>query len=125
MSCNDYRNVVNYNDHHSPVEWRLNGEQEVTAAEDQQELAERLTRESRRLIDQTKEIVMKNKLDIDHHSKVKIKDVEYKCSEIEKQKKDLDEEIELLLGYQTRIENADKSLVGDALDVIAECLKFR
>jgi len=68
---------------------------------------------------------MKNKLDIDHQSKVKVRDIQYKCREIEKQKYDLEEEICLLLGYQVRIENANKLLVGDALDVISECLKLR
>jgi len=125
MSCNNnYHNVYNYN-YHTPAKWRYNNEQEIMAAEEQQELAQRLTLEADRLVNQTKESVVKNKLEIDHQSKVKVKDIEFKCREIEKQKYDLDEEIELLMGYQTRIENANKSLIGDALEVIAECLKLR
>lgn len=124
MSCNNHHNVYNY-DYHTPVEWQYNNEQEIIAAEKQQELTQRLTLKADRLVDQTNESVVKKKLEIDHHSKVKIKDLEYKCKEIEKQKHDLDEEIGLLLEYQTRIENANKFLVGDALDVISECLRLR
>jgi len=112
-------------DYHTPTEWQYNSEQEITAAEEQRELAQRLTLEADRLFGQVKDSAMKNKLDIEHRSKVKVKDLEYKCREIEKQKHDLDEEIRLLLGYQVRIENSNKLLVGDALDVIAECLRLR
>lgn len=125
MSCNNnYRNVYN-NNYHTPAEWRYNSEQEILAAEEQQELSQRLTLEADRLINQIKDSVVKNKLEIDHQSKVKVTDIEFKCKEIEKQKYDLDEEIELLVDYQVRIENANKSLVGEGLDVIAECLKLR
>ncbi|XP_026805473.1 tektin-1-like [Rhopalosiphum maidis] len=124
MSCNNYYNVYNFN-YHTPTEWRYNSEQEITAAEEQRELAQRLTLEADRLFGQAKDSVIKNKLDIDYQSKVIIKDIEYKCKEIEKQKNDLDEEICLLLGYQVRIDNANKLLVGDALDAIAECLRLR
>jgi len=124
MSCNNYCNVYNY-DYHTPTKWRYNSEQEITAAEEQRELAQRLTLEADRLFGQTKDSVIKNKLDIDYQSKVKVKDIEYKCKEIEKQKGNLDEEICLLLDYQVRIENSNKLLVGDALKVIAECLRLR
>lgn len=124
MSCNNYYNVYSY-DYHTTTEWRNKSEQEITAAKEQRELAQRLTLEADRLFSQTKDSVIKNKLDVDHRSKVKVKDLEYKCREIEKQKYDLDEEIRLLLGCQVRIENAIKLLVGDALDVINECLRLR
>lgn len=124
MSCNNYRNVDSY-DYHTPAEWRYNSQLEMIAAEEQQELAQRLVREADRLVDQAKDSVVQNKLEIDHQSKVKVKDIEFKCSEIERQIGDLEEEIALLLGCQTRIENAKKSLTGDSLDVIAECLRLR
>lgn len=123
MNCKN-RNVYNL-DYHTPAEWRFSLDQEVSAAEEQQELAQRLTLEADRLVNQAKDSVVKNKLEIDHQSKVKVKDVEFKCKEIERQKYDLDEEIGFLLGYQIRIENANKLLVGDALDVIDECFKLR
>lgn len=124
MSYNNYCNMYGY-DYQTPTEWRYNSEHEITAAEEQRELAQRLTLEANRLFGQTEDSVMKNKLDIDYRSKVKVKDLDYKCREIEKQKYDLDEEIRLLLGYKVRIENANKLLVGDSLDVIAECLRLR
>lgn len=124
MICNNHHNVYNY-DYHTPVEWQYNNEQEIIAAEKQQELTQKLTLEADRLVNQTNELVVKKRLEIDHHSKVKIKDLEYKCKEIEKQKYDLNAEIELLFEYQIRIQNANKSLIGDALDVISECLKLR
>lgn len=124
MAFNSFCNIKNH-DYLTPAEWQYHNDLEVSAAEEQQELAERLALEASRLIDQTQNAVVKNKLEIDHQTKVKVKDIEYKCSEIEKQRNDLGEEMELLSGYQKRIENANKSLVGDALEVIAECLKHR
>lgn len=124
MNCNHDRKVKS-SDYHTPAEWRKIGELEIMASEEQQELAQRLTLEADRLVDQAKDAVGKNKLEIDHQSKVKVKDIEYKCRELEKQKYGVNEEIRMLLGYQTRIENAKKQLVGDALDAIAECLRLR
>jgi hypothetical protein len=118
MSCN-YKNV------HTPIEWQKNCELELKTAEKQQELAQRLILEADRLINQAKEAVVKNKLETEHQAKVKVNDVVYKCNEIEKKKFELEEEIELLLNYQRRIEKAKKCLIGDSLDVIAECLKSR
>lgn len=124
MDCKNYHKIKS-SDYHTPAEWRHSGELEIWASEEQQELAQRLTLEADRLVDQAKDAVGKNKLEIDHQSKVKVKDIEYKCTELEKQKCDVNEEIRLLLGYQTRIENAKKQLVGDALEAIAECLRLR
>jgi len=124
MNCKNDSNVKN-NDYHTPAEWRFSSELEITQSEVQQELAQRLTLEADRLVDQANDAVGKNKLEIDHQSKVKVKDIEYKCMELENHKNGLNEEIRLLLGYQTRIENAKKRLLGDALDVIAECFRLR
>lgn len=124
MNCkNDHK--VKSSDYHTPAEWQHKGELEIMASEEQQELAQRLTLEADRLVDQAKDAVVKNKLEIDHQSKVKVKDIEYKCRELEKQKDGVNEEIRLLLGYQTRIENAKKLLVGEALDAIDQCFKLR
>jgi len=124
MNCKNDHKIKN-SDYHTPAEWRHRGELEIMASEEQQEVAQRLTLEADRLVDQAKDAVGKNKLEIDHQSKVKVKDIEYKCKELEKQKDGVNEEIRLLLGYQTRIENAKKQLVGDALEAIAECLRLR
>lgn len=126
MTCpTNISNIIYNNDYHTYTEWWYDNKQEVIAAEKQQEASQRLTHEADRLIHQTREIIIKNKLEIDHQSKVKVKDIEFKCEEIERKKYDLSEEIKMLLVYQTRIENANKSLVGDSLDVIAECLRVR
>ncbi|XP_025202987.1 tektin-1-like [Melanaphis sacchari] len=124
MNCkND--NKVKKSDYHTPAEWWYSSELEIMASEKQQELSQRLAIEADQLVDQAKDAVGKNKLEIDHQSKVKVKDIEYKCRELETYKNGLNEEIRLLLGYQNRIENAKKRLVGDALDAIAECLRLR
>ncbi|XP_050437299.1 tektin-1-like [Adelges cooleyi] len=124
MNCDNYKNVYD-RVYHTPAEWCRNNDQQIKAAETQQEWAERLTVEADRQIVQAKDSVVKNKLEIDHQSKVKVKDIEFKRKEIENKKGDLEEEIETLSGYKTRIENANRSLVGDALDVIAECVRLR
>ncbi|VVC36171.1 Tektin [Cinara cedri] len=109
----------------TPLEWRYNSELEITAVEKQQELAQRLTHEADRIMKQAKDTVLKHKLEIDHQTKVKINDVEFKCNEIEKQMHDVEEEIELLFGYQTRIEKFNKTFSVEALDAIAVCLRQR
>lgn len=125
MTCPTRIGNIYNNDYYTHAEWWYDSKQEVIASEKQQEASQRLTREADRLIHQTQDIIIKNKLEIDHQSKVKVKDIEFKCEEIERKKYDLSEEIGMLLVYQTRIENANKSLVGDSLDVIAECLRVR
>lgn len=124
MSSNNYRNFYNY-DYRTPAEWRHYNEQEIFAAKKQQEITQKITLKADRLVDQTNELIVKKKLEFDHQSKVKVNDLEYKCKEIIKQKCDLNDEIALLLDYEIRIKNANKFLVGDALDVITECLKLR
>lgn len=110
---------------HTPEEWRYTNEQEIIAAEKKQESAQRLILEADRLMEQTKDKVLKNELEIDHRSKAKIKDVEFKRNEIERQKRYVEEEIELLLGYQMCIEKFSNNFSNDALDAIAECLRHR
>lgn len=122
MHCIDQGNVYNS---HTPDEWRYTNEQEINAAEKQQELAQRLTLEADRLMKQAKDTVLKNELEIDHRSNVKINDVEFKRNEIERQKRNVEEEIELLLGYQMCIEKFSNNFSNDALDAIAECLRHR
>lgn len=118
-----YRN--GYRDHRTPAEWRRDCQLEVAAAEGRRESAQRLRREAERLIDRANESAIKKEQELGHRSEVKIKDVQYKCAEIERQKAALDEEIALLLGYQKRVEDANESLIGDSLEVIAECLRLR
>lgn len=124
MFCDQYRNLYRYK-YHTPLEWRQRGEQEIAAAEEQQELAQRLTLEADRLVAKAKDSIVQNKQEIDHQSKVKVKDVEFKCNEIERQKRDVEDEIDLLLGYRTRIEDANKFLVGDGIKIIDEILNIR
>lgn len=119
MSCNNYYNF------HTPAEWQLNCELEMKTADKEQELAQRLILEADRLVNQAKDLVVKNKLETEHQAKVKVNDVIYKCNEIEKKKFDLEDEIELLSNYQMRIEKANTFLIGDSLDVITKCLNFR
>lgn len=125
MTCPKNISNIHNNNYHTHAEWWYDSKQEVIAAEKQQEASQRLTLEADRLIHQTRDTIIKNKLEIDHQSKVKVKDIVFKCEEIERKKYDLSEEMGLLLIYQTRIENANKSLVGDSLDIIAECLRVR
>ncbi|XP_050533476.1 tektin-1-like [Daktulosphaira vitifoliae] len=125
MDKNKVLKLDNLSIQHTLSEWWHNNEQQIRAAEDQQEWAQRLTSEAERLIYETHDSVIKNKLEIDHQSKVKVNDIEFKKKEIQNKKNDLDEEINMLLVYEERIKNANNSLVGDAMDIIAECLKLR
>lgn len=119
MNCN------NNNEYNSPEEWKHRCELEIKSFMKQQESAQRLVREARRLVKQTKQLAVNNKQETDYQAKVKVNDTDYKCNEIEKKIFDLEEELELLSNYQMRIEKANKLLLGDSLDVIAECLRLR
>lgn len=120
MNCKN--NNKNYN---TPAEWQNYCTLEINKSLKQQESSQRLVRAAERLVEQSKDIVLKNKLETDHQTKVKVSDVVYKCDEIERKKFDLEEELELLSHYQMRIEKANKLLIGDSLDVISECLELR
>lgn len=120
-----FNNQRNGRSSRTPEEWQYINELEITAAEKQQEIAHRLILEADQLMKQAKDTVLKNELEIDHRSKININDVKFKCNEIESQKRHVEEEIEFLLCYQTRIEKFNKTFSSNALDAIAECLKQR
>lgn len=122
--CSD--NVIDNSDRfQTPAQWHYNSNIEIGVAQKQLENAKTLALESDRLIKRINESVLKNQSEVDHRTEVTIKDVEYKLYEIEKQKHDVEEEIELLMGYQRRIANVIKTFSGEALDAIAQCLMLR
>lgn len=106
-------------------EWRYNSNLEIAMAEDQQQLVHKLELNANRLINHTNDSMLKNKSEVNHRCKVTIKDVEYKRDEIKSQKRNVEEEVELLYGYQRRVENVIKSFSNEVLEAIAECLRVR
>jgi hypothetical protein len=119
MNCNKN------NEYHEPAEWKHHCETDIKSSMKQQELTQRLVHEARRLVQQTKQIADNNKQETDFQAKIKVNDIDYKLNEIERKIFDLEEELKILSNYHMRIEKANKLLLGDSLDVIAECLRLR
>ncbi|VVC26078.1 Tektin [Cinara cedri] len=117
--------LYNYYRTQTPAQWLDNSCLEISVAEKQQEFAQRLALQADRLIGRSNESVLKKESEVDHRSKVTVKDVEYKCDEIEKQKHNVVEEIDLLVACQKRIEYVINNFSAEALDAIAECLRLR
>lgn len=106
-------------------EWYLNNTQQSCMASDQQKLADRILAECSRVHDEAKEIVNKNKKDVDHRLEVKILDIEFRKKQLEQQKKDMDKEIEALKTYKSRIEDAQRALTENAYNICTKCIFLR
>lgn len=106
-------------------EWHLNNRQRFRQAENQHHLADRILLESDRVRDETQEVVLKNKGEVEHHLEVKLLDVEFRKKQLELQKKDLELEIEALKTFKIRIEDAQRALNKNALSICNKCIILR
>jgi len=111
--------------HFSINEWYLNSREKLRIAEDQHQLADRIITESERLIDETNDVSLKNRKEVDHQLQVKISDIEFKKSQLEYQKKEMDLEVEALVTYKQRVIDAQNALNVNALEICRKCLMLR
>lgn len=123
-NCDD-RADENNNRTLTSAEWRYNSYKELAVSENHRQATQRLAVEADRLINRINESVLKNEWEVGHRARLTIKDVEHKRDEIDKQKSNVDEEIQLLFGYQKRVENVVKNFSAEALAAVTECLRLR
>uniref|UniRef100_A0A023F9D9 Tektin n=2 Tax=Triatoma infestans TaxID=30076 RepID=A0A023F9D9_TRIIF len=107
------------------IDWYQGTKERQRNTEIQHQLAERILADSERLIEESSEDATKNRREVDHQLGVKIKDIEFTKEQLERQKKQMDLEIDALIAYKHRIETALKSLSANALDICHKCLSFR
>lgn len=106
-------------------DWHQGTNERRRNTELQHQLAKQILADSERLIEETSEEATKNRREVDHQLQVKIKDIEFTKEQLERQKKQMDLEIDALITYKHRIETALKSLSANALDICHKCLAFR
>ncbi|KAL1132235.1 hypothetical protein AAG570_010192 [Ranatra chinensis] len=107
------------------TQWHLTTRDHCRNADDQQQLADRILAESERVIEEAEETVLKNKKEVEHHINVKIKDIEFLKSLAGAQKKEMDKEVDAMLLYRERIQDAQRALGTRGLDIIRKCLVLR
>ncbi|KOC67219.1 Tektin-1 [Habropoda laboriosa] len=106
-------------------QWHLNNRHRFRCSEAQQELADRLLNESKRVCELSTETVRDNKLETDHRLKEKIEDIEFRKKELLRIRKEVLFEIDALLIYKERIMDALSSVKKNALVICEKCLIFR
>ncbi|XP_072163428.1 tektin-1-like [Diadema setosum] len=105
-------------------EWNYSNHSNYNSAEKQRASAERLIDESNRLIDETDEATKKTQRDVNKKFEQRLDDVTYWKDELEKKLKDTKDEIEMLLAYKTRLQNALEACI-EPLSIVNQCLNFR
>ncbi|XP_067011014.1 tektin-1 [Anabrus simplex] len=106
-------------------EWYLSTRQRYRTAEDQHQLAERIMAESDRVRNQTDDATKLNKTEVDRRLAERIKDIEFRKGELEKQRAEACKEEEALVTYKERILDAMESLKETALKICKKCVTFR
>lgn len=112
--------------HHSTLsEWYLNNRHCYRAAQDQQQIADRVIAKSNQLCDLISEVTKLNKAEVDSTLKERIKDTEYLKKENEIQKEECCKEEDALLIYKGRIMGALESLKEQVLKICKKCIILR
>jgi tektin-1 len=111
--------------HFTLSEWYLNNRHCYTAAEYQQQIADRVIAESNHLCDLISDVTKFNKAEVDNTLKDRIKDTAYQKTENEIQKKECCKEEETLLVYKGRIMDAIESLKEHMLRICKKCTTLR
>uniref|UniRef100_A0A1B6D5E5 Tektin n=1 Tax=Clastoptera arizonana TaxID=38151 RepID=A0A1B6D5E5_9HEMI len=106
-------------------EWYLNNRYRYGAAEAQHHLADRILSECDRVRDSTSDIVNKNKHEVDHHLEVKALDIDFRKKQLEQLKKDMDTEVDALITYKARINDAQHALKENAHNICTKCIILR
>jgi len=105
-------------------EWNYSNHANYNSAEKQRASAERLIDESDRLLDETEEATKKTQRDVNKKFEQRLDDVTYWKDELERKLKDSKDEIEMLLAYKTRLQNALEAC-REPLDIVNQCLNYR
>ena len=106
-------------------EWYLNNRHRYRAAEDQQNIADRVIHESDRVRDLINDITKLNKTEVDKKLEERIKDTEHQKKENEIQKTECCKEEEALVVYKERIMDAMENIKEQALKICKKCIILR
>lgn len=107
------------------AEWKLSNDQRCRNTEDQQQLADRVLAESRRIRDETRERAEIMKATTDRRLDERIGDIEFNRQELQIQRKEICLELEALGVYRTRLQDCLASLSANALNICRKCLMLR
>ncbi|XP_053616424.1 tektin-1 [Plodia interpunctella] len=107
------------------AEWKLSNNQRCRNTEDQQQLADRVLRESERIRTETGERADIMKATVDRRLEERIGDVAFVKNELQIQRKEICIELEALSLYKTRLLDCLASLQTNALTICRKCLMLR
>lgn len=105
-------------------EWALGSHMVHGSAEAEQEFAERLQAEAARLSEETKEKTLRAQQDVDQEFRRRLADMEHWRAELVKNFGDVNDEIDALMVYRQRIENALAALCH-VIEVNSEIIAAR
>ncbi|XP_053988087.1 tektin-1 [Hylaeus volcanicus] len=106
-------------------EWHLNNRHRYRCSEAQQELADRLLAETKRVCELSTEKAKSNKDETDHRLEEKLEDIEFCKRELLRIRKEVLLESDSLSVYKERIMDALSSVKRNALAICEKCLIFR
>ncbi|XP_014610058.1 PREDICTED: tektin-1 [Polistes canadensis] len=106
-------------------EWHLNNTFRYQCSVAQQELADSLLSESKRVCELTAETAKTNKEETDHQLKEKLEDIDFRKKELLRIRKEVILEIDALCTYKERIMDALSSVKRNALIICEKCLIVR
>ncbi|XP_054008593.1 tektin-1 [Hylaeus anthracinus] len=106
-------------------EWHLNNRHRYRCSEAQQELADRLLAETKRVCELSTEKTKSNKDETDHRLEEKLEDIEFCKRELLRIRKEVLLESDSLSVYKERIMDALSSVKRNALAICEKCLIFR
>lgn len=110
---------------YSHKEWVLNNQNRNLSSDKQQEVADRVVKESQRLIDETQFTTVTWKKEVEYRTKERIDDIKFLIDEIVKYKKEGKLEEEALKTYKQRILNAIEVVKNNAFTITQKCVLFR
>ncbi|KAK6638142.1 hypothetical protein RUM44_008570 [Polyplax serrata] len=110
---------------YSVDQWYSHNRTEYQNTRDRGVSAETLIEQSGRLQDRVKESIVKKKSETDWLFKGRIQDIDFTRIELEKVRKTIQEELEALDILEERIQDEMKCVLGNAGEIVAQCIKFR
>ena len=107
-----------------PEEWRHSNKLKYSSAEKERQIAERIRDETNRLVVETDQTTVKTQSDVDKKLDQRLTDVSYWKAELDRQHVETNGEIENLLKFKARLEQAivDTEI---PLKVASDCLVIR
>ncbi|KAM4044351.1 tektin-1 isoform 1-T2 [Anomaloglossus baeobatrachus] len=104
-----------------PNEWSLANQTQYASAEVQRSRSERLVAESERLVDEVEKTTQKTQNDVNKKLEQRLNEIDFWKKELDNKLEDTVNDIDQLLAYKTRLENALESCM-EPLSIAQQCL---